>query len=556
MFKKSIRTMSFILISMVLISGVSFAGQWAKTYGGSGNDDGSIVPKGDGTFDLDATTDSFGAGKLDGLKAKLTATGAVSWARTFGGKRDDDLSAMDLPDGGFFVSGMSKSFGTGNPAAPNNNIVFAKFDSAWEPVFQHVIGGAREETGYFISTKDKGFLFLGQSNSYGPSAGDQDILLMKIKSDGVPAWKKAFHVGSTDQLTDVKEQNNGFLVAATVVQLKFQALDRTTRPERSLSHILLMKLDKATGDVIWKELLGSPEGSLLSAELFKAADGNYFLTGMFITSPLPAISSQIPSISSPIPFFEILLLKFNPETGAVLLSSTYGSGSPTVVPLADNLKINPDGTIVLTGNTLTVDYSDLSETSKVLVMKLKADLSITWQKNLNGKDGIYAFISDTGLLNGYAGSPTDTTPADVLYAKLNPTTYEPVWARTFGAAGDEWGDLTKMGKKYLLSGGTESFGGATIYKANVFGLILDANGNYPNCNVKPFNMTVEDSYLTESSIQILPKIFTLAERFPEAPTDISLTITSPKLQAKNICPAIAAPADTLEKLEEVPLVLK
>jgi len=110
----------------------------------------------DGTFDLDATTDSFGAGKLDGLKAKLTATGAVSWARTFGGKRDDDLSAMDLPDGGFFVSGMSKSFGTGNPAAPNNNIVFAKFDSAWEPVFQHVIGGAREETGYFISTKDKG----------------------------------------------------------------------------------------------------------------------------------------------------------------------------------------------------------------------------------------------------------------------------------------------------------------------------------------------------------------------------------------------------------------
>jgi len=42
--------------------------------------------------------------------------------------------------------------------------------------------------------------------------------------------EEGIHVGSTDQLTDVKEQNNGFLVAATVVQLKFQALDRTTRP--------------------------------------------------------------------------------------------------------------------------------------------------------------------------------------------------------------------------------------------------------------------------------------------------------------------------------------
>ena len=153
MFKKCIGIMSLVIISMVLISGMSFAAQWAKTYGGAGDDTGNIWPIGDGNYYLSGTTDSFGAGKTDGLIAKLTATGAVSWAKTFGGTADDSLAAMDLADGGFFVSGMSESFGAGNPAAPNSNIVFAKFNSSWVPVFQKVLGGARDETGYF--TRDQ-----------------------------------------------------------------------------------------------------------------------------------------------------------------------------------------------------------------------------------------------------------------------------------------------------------------------------------------------------------------------------------------------------------------
>ena len=67
--------MSLVLISMVLISGMSFAAQWAKTYGGAGNDTGSIWPIGDGNYYLSGFTDSFGAGKTDGLIAKLTASG-------------------------------------------------------------------------------------------------------------------------------------------------------------------------------------------------------------------------------------------------------------------------------------------------------------------------------------------------------------------------------------------------------------------------------------------------------------------------------------------------
>ena len=88
-----------------------------------------------------------------------------------------------------------------------------------------------------------------------------------------------------------------------------------------------------------------------------------------------------------------------------------------------------------------------------------------------------------------AASMAATT--DVLYAKLNPTTFAPVWAKTFGGAGlNLAGGLIKSGTNYMLSGNTESFGGATVNKANIFGIILDANGNYANCNVKTFTLTV------------------------------------------------------------------
>ena len=106
-----------------------------------------------------------------------------------------------------------KSFGTGNPATPNNNIVFAKFNSSWAPVFQKVLGGARDETGYFKETNDGGFLFLGESNSYGTSASDDDLLLFKITSAGGLTWKKAYHYSLTDSISDVVELSDGYLVS-------------------------------------------------------------------------------------------------------------------------------------------------------------------------------------------------------------------------------------------------------------------------------------------------------------------------------------------------------
>jgi len=532
MFKKCIGIISLAIISMFLISGISFAGQWAKTYGGVGNDNGSIWPIGDGTYYLSGFTDSFGAGKIDGLIAKLNATGGVTWAKTFGGSADDYLSAMDLPDGGFFVSGTTESFGAGNPVAPNSNIVFAKFDSAWSPVFEKVLGGAADESGYFKKTTDKGFLFLGESNSYGASASDQDMLLFKITSAGGLTWKKAYHYSQTDSMNDFVELSDGFLASASVE-------DKLSTEQNQIYDILLMKLNKSTGSVIWNKVLSSTGGSLSGSSFYKLSDGNYLLAGGLTT----ALGTS-----------NIVLIKLTPD-GTVLLSKSYGSSTPGANASFTNIIKNSDGSLIVSGHVMELDMTTYAMTNSVIVMKLNADLSISWQKKLGG-GVISAVISKAGtsgiILSGFrAASLTGATNA--LYARLNPTTFSPVWAKTFGGAGAEMGFLTKINTNYLLSGYTESFGGATTNKPNIFGIILDAKGNYANCNVKNFTFKVGDPGLAISNLALTTKAnVTLTLRAVAAPTAITLKKTSPTLAVKNICPAIAAPqGETLEESVEL-----
>jgi hypothetical protein len=298
-----------------------------------------------------------------------------------------------------------------------------------------------------------------------------------------------------------------------------------------------MKLNKTTGAIIWKKLLSSAGGSLSSSSLFKTNDGNYLLAGGIMAAGVS----------------DILLVKITPA-GAVLAAKTYGSNAPGTNAYVGNIINNADGSLIVTGSVTAFNMT--TYTLSALVMKLNGDLSIALQKKLGG-GMIYAGITKSGSeldLSGFR-SATMTGQFDTLYAKLNPTTFAPVWARTFGGARDDMGFLTKISaSNYLLSGNTETFGGATAVNANIFGIILDAKGNYANCNVKPFTFTVGNPGLTMLPITLKETAPTIASRTVGAPTSTKLTVKAATLQVKNICPSIAAPqGGTLEiPLDEQP----
>jgi uncharacterized delta-60 repeat protein len=89
---------------------------WAKTYGGMNFDEAySVQQTSDGGYIVAGYTRSFGAGSADIFLIKTNANGNVQWAKTYGGTGDDRAySVQQTSDGGYIVAGYTRSFGAGS----------------------------------------------------------------------------------------------------------------------------------------------------------------------------------------------------------------------------------------------------------------------------------------------------------------------------------------------------------------------------------------------------------------------------------------------------------
>lgn len=89
---------------------------WSKTFGGAGDDVGNIVYQNNaGDYFIAGYQDSFGAGGYDAFLMKLNDSGNLYYFKTFGGVNDDfGITGCLVDDGGFIVSGFTRSFGAGS----------------------------------------------------------------------------------------------------------------------------------------------------------------------------------------------------------------------------------------------------------------------------------------------------------------------------------------------------------------------------------------------------------------------------------------------------------
>ena len=81
-----------------------------------------------------------------------------------------------------------------------------------EIFFTQTYGGENTEyASYAVETNDNGFMIAGFTNSYG--AGDSDIWLLKIDSNGVPEWNKTYGTpGLETSNYIIKTDDNAYLI--------------------------------------------------------------------------------------------------------------------------------------------------------------------------------------------------------------------------------------------------------------------------------------------------------------------------------------------------------
>ncbi|MDX2003627.1 MAG: T9SS type A sorting domain-containing protein [Chitinophagales bacterium] len=162
------------------------------------NSDGTInhsktynVATNDGSYDIARTLDggliltghvynSNGSSNNDAHLIRLDASGAVLWAKAYGGNNlDMGRRVICLPDSGYIMVGETKSFGAGG-----YDVLAVRTDKNGSVVWSKSYGGTADDIGYDISpTADGGYHIVGETKSFG-AGSNANSYLVKIDANG------------------------------------------------------------------------------------------------------------------------------------------------------------------------------------------------------------------------------------------------------------------------------------------------------------------------------------------------------------------------------------
>ncbi|WP_448534882.1 hypothetical protein [Pseudothermotoga sp.] len=235
---------------------------WQRTFGGNQFDSAQFVQQThDGGYFVVGVTRSFGFGRDDFYVLKLDQSGKKLWEKTYGGMYEDyPVSGQQTSDGGFIVVGMTSSFGAGGWDA-----YIVKLDANGNKLWEKTFGGKFDDGAVSIQqTSDAGYIVAGYTQSFG--AGGQDFYVLRLDSNGNVVWERTYGGNDSDRAYFIVQTQDGYLLVGWTKSFGSGGMDA-----------LVLKID-ANGNKLWEKTFGGTNDDLIGQIVF-THDGGYVLVG-------------------------------------------------------------------------------------------------------------------------------------------------------------------------------------------------------------------------------------------------------------------------------------
>jgi len=354
-----------VIISEALCPFISGYSLWARVYGGQGDDlNYEFKRTSDGGYIIVGQTFSFGAGGGDLLVMKLDSNGNIQWQKTYGGPGEDwAYDVEETQDGGYIVGGGTLSFGAGG-----NDMWILKLDSHGNVQWQKTYGGwgvgidglNAEYVHDLAKTSDGGYIVVGGTTSYG--AGDRDIWVLKLDSQGNVQWQRTFGSSLFDWAHHVVQTSDGGYIISGATSFGLGFLGGGWGYD-----IWVLKLD-SQGNIQWQKTYGG--WSLEAPETIQqTSDGGYILVGVTQSFGFGPV--------------DMLIIKLDSQ-GNIQWAKTYvGMG----YEIGFYIRQIQDGGYIVSGSTSSFGAGGWD----LLVLKLDPNGNIQWAKTYGGAANEYPY---------------------------------------------------------------------------------------------------------------------------------------------------------------------
>ncbi|QMU29532.1 T9SS type A sorting domain-containing protein [Adhaeribacter radiodurans] len=467
---------------------------WDKVFGGDNYDFLKVMlPSQDGGYLLggystsgktgDKTEESKGLD--DYWLVKIDANGNKLWDKTFGGNKEDRLSAMiNTPDGGILLSGNSLSGISGDKSEAfkgEDDHWLIKLDASGKKLWDRTIGTYNSNYDYvdhpsvLLATPDNSYLVGGSSlvgingDKSEPLKGYRDYWVVKIKEESAPealAWDMRYGGASYDQLTSVIQTSDGGYLSGGYTYSGSSG--NKTQDTQGKIDYWIVKSDK-NGKKLWDKRYGGTFDDFLN-RVIQTKDGGYLLAGSS-RSDKNGDKSEI-SRDTGYDYFkkrDFWLVKVDALGNKQWDKTLGGSG---LDELQKVIQLS-SGEYVLAGHSNSPVSGDKSQGTQggydYWLVKISATGSKIWDKRYGGTGnetlGSFTQTQDGGfLLGGTSSSGRNLDKSEISRGKSDywivrtDKDGNKLWDKTFGGNGED--NLASLGRgnggDFFLAGTSSS----------------------------------------------------------------------------------------------------
>jgi hypothetical protein len=496
-------TLFFLIVSMlsaVFAHASTHAYSWTKTMGSGSTDAGrAVVVDGSGNiyvtgefresvdFDPGVATDNHtSAGGADIYLTRINSDGTYGWTKTMGGISDDWGRSVAVDgSGNVYVTGIFQETADFDPGAGTDNhtsagerdILLTKINSDGTYSWTKTMGGTDPDYGYSVAVDGSGNIYVtgyfsgtadfdpGVATDNHTAAGDEDIYLTRINSDGSYGWTKTMGGGSdVGRAVAVDGSGNIYVTGEFYGTTDFDPGVATDNHTPAGAWDIFLTRINSDGSYGWTKTMGgtdSEDGYSVAVD----GSGNIYVTGYFSGTadfdPGVATDNHTAAGNE-----DIFLTKINSD-GSYGWTRTMGG---TAYEHGFSVAVDENGNVYVTGifggtvdfdpgvgmdNHISAGYAD------IFLTKINSDGSYGWTKTMGGTSNDYSDsvavdgsgnVYVTGIFAGTAdfdpGAGTDSHTSagsyDIFLTKFSFSTS----CRDFN--GDGHGDILGMNSAGMI----------------------------------------------------------------------------------------------------------